>query len=641
MQLKGFIQSYPNFIDCTIQTFDDNVTRKSKELAQKFSVKTVNRQTVKDLNDKGAWVFFSVNSMKQWKRDKESVTHLNTRIVESDTLSKEEQDKLIQNAPIKPSCVIESNKSYHIYYFSEDATIENWERVNRWLMQYYHGDQSLCSDTARVLRLPWTYHRKWEPYKIECKFFDNKKHKEKDMLEMFPYTETIKEKQKEKVHKPNITKARNIREIMWLQSNRYMLERLSRSRLVSGESISFDANSDWTDQIIVNWQSTWSWIDRNDYIWSSKKWWPTRVQWCVYYWNSKTDIYKRFIEYCDDLIPREFDRTKQMKEMEKIQQEEIQEKAIEERKQNFRHITYEEKLYKWIDELLNITPDKVMKRWREERDNLLGGIYWWKIYLIWADTWVWKSTFVTQVAMNLSASWVKVARYSLEDRMEDSAKEDIYYKVNQYRHSQGREPIERIKFVNGEYTTEWYKHYSQEVYDDIVHVLMIIKNLEITELEKNKDVSIDDLADLMEEECDKWTRVFIIDHLHYFQYENSKDRMDLQIENAMKKINDIARRRDVAVFVVAHYSTMWSNSKPTMNSFKGSSSIKQIANIIIQISRDDEDNTTTFTLSKIRWPIKKCDITATFDIKKFEYNFTKTEEQIKKEKDNKKSFYIL
>jgi hypothetical protein len=84
---------------------------------------------------------------------------------------------------------------------------------------------------------------------------------------------------------------------------------------------------------------------------------------------------------------------------------------------------------------------------------------------------------------------------------------------------------------------------------------MEIMKIPITELEKNKDVTIDDLAELMSEECDKGTRVFIIDHLHYFQFENDKIRMDLQIESAMKRINDIARQRDVAVLLVAHYNS--------------------------------------------------------------------------------------
>lgn len=632
MEFKEFIKVYPNFKDCAIQTFDDNSTRKSQELAKIYHASTVDWQLVKNLNTAGAGVFFSVNSMIPWKRDKKSVTNLNTWIVECDELSKEEQQELIDKAPLKPSCIIESNKSYHIYYFAENAKLENWERVNRWLREYYHGDQAICSDTARVLRLPWTYHNKWEPYKITCKYCEDIKYKEEDMLAKFPYQEIVKEKKE--IKKNVVTKARNLWELMGLQSNRYMLDRISWSRLVKWESISYSRNADGTDQIHVNAESTGAWIDHNDYIGSAKDWWPTWIQWCVYYGNTKWDIAKWFTEFCDDLIPNEFNRTVQIKEIQKIEEEEKKEIAIKERNEKLRHISYGDKMMKWFDELINTDPSKVMKRWREEWDNYLWGIYWWKIYLIGADTGVGKSTFVNQVAKNLASAGTKVTRYSLEDRMEDSAKEDLYYMTNQYRSKKWKPKLQRIKFINWEYTRQWHKYYDDDICADLTEVAMQIMKTQITELEKNKDVTIDDLAELMHEECDKGTRVFIIDHLHYFQFENDKVRMDLQIEWAMKKINEVARQRDVAVFLVAHYNSTWWSWVPTLNSFKWSTGIKQIANIVIQISRDDDS--TEFVVSKIRWPIKKMDIIAQFDIDTFEYNFTKTKEQ--KEKEKKISF---
>lgn len=628
MEFKDFIKVYPNFKDCAIQTFDDNSTRKSQELANIFHASTVDRQLVKNLNTAGAGVFFSVNSMIKWKRDKKSVTNLNTWIVECDELSKQEQEKLINKAPLKPSCIIESNKSYHIYYFSEDATLDNWERVNRWLREYYHGDQSICSDTSRVLRLPWTDHNKWEPYKITCKYCEDIKYKEENMLAQFPYQEIIKEKKP--IKKTIVTKARNLWELMGMQSNRYMLDRISWSRLVKWESISYSRNANGTDQIHVNGESTGAWIDNNDFIGSAKDWWPTWIQWCIYYGNNKWEIAKRFTEFCDDLIPNEFNRTIQIKEIQKIEEKEIQEKIISDRKEKLRHITYEDKIMKWFDELINTDPNKVMKRWRNERDNYLWWIYGWKIYLIGADTGVWKSTFVNQVAKNLASAGTKVTRYSLEDRMEDSAKEDIYYMTNQYRTKRWKSKIQWIRFINWEYTWNWSPYYDDDICADITEVSMKIMKLQITELEKNKEVTIDDLADMMNEECDKGTRVFIIDHLHYFQFENSKERMDLQIENAMKKINEVARNRDVAVFLVAHYNSWWGNWQATLNSFKWSTGIKQIANIIIQISRDDDD--TEFKVSKLRWPLKTMDIISKFDIDTFEYTFTKTKQQNEKEK---------
>lgn len=636
MEFKDFIKTYPNFSDCAIQTFDDNSTRKSKELAKIYHASDVDRKIVKQLNNNGAGVFFSVNSMKKWKRDKASVTHLNTWIVECDSLSKEEQRDLIEKAPITPSCVIESNKSYHIYYFASEAKIENWERVNRWLREYYHWDQAICSDTARVLRVPWTYHNKWEPYKITCLYCNDIKYTEQDMMWSFPYQEQIKEKKE--VKKTVVTKARNVWELMGMQSNRYMLDRVSRSKLVRWEDITYKPNSDGTDQIYVNSESTWAWIDRNDYIGSSSKWWPTRIQRCEYYWNKKWDIAKWFTEFCDDLIPKEFNRTMQIKEIQKIQEEEQKEEMSKERGDKLKHISYEDKTTRGFDELINTDPNKVMKRGWEEWDNYLGGIYGGKIYLIWADTWVGKTTFVNQVANNLASAWVMVTRYSLEDRLEDNAKEEIFYSTNRYRIKHWKSRLEWINFVNWQYTHKWHKDYSEDILTDIMNCSFELSKRNITELDKNKEVTIDDIVDLMNQECDKWTRVFVIDHLHYFQFENDKVRMDLQIENAMKAINEVARKRDVAVFMIAHYNTNGWNGVATLNSFKWSSGIKQIANVIIQISRDEQVQETCFKISKLRWPIKTKEIYSIFDLSTYEYDFKKTSEQKEKEKKVKISF---
>jgi len=635
MELKDFIKTYPNFKDCTIQTFDDR--SKDQSLARKFAVDWVDRSLIKTLNDSGAGVFFSVNSMQHWTRSKSTVTNLNAWIVECDDLPKENQMNLINNAPIKPSCVIESNKSYHIYYFAEDATNENWERVNRWLREYYHWDQAICSDTARVLRLPWTYHNKWEPYKITCLYCDDVRYNESDMMTAFSYSDPIKEHQE--IKKIVVTKARDIWELMSMQSSRYMLDRLSWSRLVRWERIEYKKNSNWSEQIRVNGESTWAWIDHNDKIWSAKDGWPTWIQWCQFYWNSKWDIARWFTEFCDDLIPEEFNRSIQIKEIEKIEKKEQEEKLEFERGTKLKHISQADRIMRWFHELIDTNPQKIMKWWRNEWDGFLWGIYGWKVYLIWADTWVGKTTFVNQIANNLSSAGVRVTRYSLEDRLEDNAKEDIFYTTNQRRVQKWKNKIEWIKFINWEYTHSWWENFDQDILDDIIESAEELSQNQITDLDKDKDVTIDDMVALMSEECDRGTRVFFIDHLHYFQFDNNQTRMDLQIENAMKAINEIARKRDVAVFIIAHYNwSIWA-WRPTLNSFKWSTGIKQIANIVIQIERDDDTDITEFTVSKIRWPIKKRTIEARFDITTYSYSFTKSIEQKQKEKENKAKFW--
>lgn len=295
---------------------------------------------------------------------------------------------------------------------------------------------------------------------------------------------------------------------------------------------------------------------------------------------------------------------------------------------NFKHIWYEEKISKAYQELLDTDPDKVLKRWWQEWDDMLWWIYTWKVYLIWADTWVWKTTFVNQVCRNVSKTWVRVVKYSLEDRMEDIWKEELYYQVNKLRWHDWYKPYKWTDFVNNAIWWDEFINYVNKASD-----LLMKEN--IIELDKNKQVNIDELVELMEEECYNWTKLFAIDHLHYFEFQNWWERLDLQIQNVMHRINEIARKRNVAILLVAHYRNnkpkmdIWSRPDPAR--FKDWASIKQVANIIIQIERDWESTTSYFYITKLRWPIKPDCLETEFNISTFEYSFKKSEEQIKRE----------
>ena len=90
--------------------------------------------------------------------------------------------------------------------------------------------------------------------------------------------------------------------------------------------------------------------------------------------------------------------------------------------------------------------------------------------------------------------------------------------------------------------------------------------------------------------------MFAIDHLHYFKLSGGT-RGDLEITDAMHKINEIARKYQVAVFLVAHYVKESSTAKgvPHVNDFAGGAAIKQVANYVIQLLRDDDITEFFFT----------------------------------------------
>ena len=76
--------------------------------------------------------------MIQGKRDKKSVTKIVTWCCEADDITKTEQWKMIDQSPLKPSCIIESKNSLHMYWFSLDGTKENREKIGELLMKFFN-----------------------------------------------------------------------------------------------------------------------------------------------------------------------------------------------------------------------------------------------------------------------------------------------------------------------------------------------------------------------------------------------------------------------------------------------------------------------------------------------------------------------
>ena len=95
----------------------------------------------------------------------------------------------------------------------------------------------------------------------------------------------------------------------------------------------------------------------------------------------------------------------------------------------------------------------------------------------------------------------------------------------------------------------------------------------------------------------------------------------------MHKLNELARRKNIAIILVAHYRKWSDNDYPSYDEFKDWSAIKQVANIIIQITRDfnQDEWVSKFHITKIRWPIKPKIIETNFNLSTFEYGFRKTE----------------
>ena len=330
IQLQAMREMYPHFRECTIQLFDD--TKQGRDLARKIDQ---NKFSDEDLerwlewyNKKWAWVFFSINSMKPWERDKASVTRVNAWACEVDNLSKEDQLKLISVAPLAPSLIIESNKSFHMYRFAQDWKIENWTKICWWLRNFFGGDPAIANDISRVLRVPWYNHMKNPDEPFECMITDwnSKFYTEEEMLKAFPDTETLAEKEAKAIKKEAQLKQAIWNDDTWdrirAMDSKAMLEKISGTNLVWWDIITFKHNSNWTEQIFCNWKSTGCWIDKMWKIWSTDKWGPNWTNWIAWYgWVDWKEIYKWIKEEFPFVIPEK---------KEEVAAWEISEKEIEE-----------------------------------------------------------------------------------------------------------------------------------------------------------------------------------------------------------------------------------------------------------------------------------------------------------------------
>jgi hypothetical protein len=259
--------------------FDDVETRKDKTLAREaLRWNDETQKLIVQSNEKWCGVFFTINSISWDKRRQANVSDINARAVEIDHLSKEDQVKLIELSPLVPSCVVESKRSYHLYWFAENWTKENWRKIMRWVRNFFGWDHKIITE-ERVMRLPWFDHCKQLEDRYETNWLpmSSRKYTEEQMINAFPDTTNKKEQEKKMKLFMNSddfwTRAKSI-------NNEHMLVSLSWSKFVNGETIEVKSG-----QIYVNGHATSSWIDANGKIGSHDNWWPNWTNWLSWYWS--------------------------------------------------------------------------------------------------------------------------------------------------------------------------------------------------------------------------------------------------------------------------------------------------------------------------------------------------------------------
>lgn len=159
------------------------------ELSKKYGYFEISPFDQQKYNEKGYGIFWTVNEYNG-NREIKNVTKINYWLCDIDDGTKEEQMKKIKKLPLKPSLIIETKRGYHCYWKAKDATVDNYKKITKRLINILNGDPH-CTDPVRLFRVPYNYHQKDKsnPFYVIDIEENKKEYTEKQMLYCFPKAE--------------------------------------------------------------------------------------------------------------------------------------------------------------------------------------------------------------------------------------------------------------------------------------------------------------------------------------------------------------------------------------------------------------------------------------------------------------------
>ena len=580
MYLQIMRDKYPNFKDCTIQLFDD--TKQWKDLARKIDQHKFDDSKLEygleQYNKKWAGIFFSINSMKPWERDKASVTKVNAWACEVDDLSKEDQLKLISVAPLAPSLVIESNKSYHMYWFAKDGTIENWTKICWWLRNFFGGDPAIASDISRVLRVPGYNHMKDfnKPFMCSIVDWNWNYYTEEEMLKAFPDTETLAEKEAKAIKKEQQLKQAIWNDDAWdrirAMDSKAMLEKISGTNLVWWDIISFRHNSNWTEQIFCNWKSTGCRIDKMWKIWSTDKGGPNWTNWIAWYgWVDWKEIYRWIKEEFPFVLPEKKETTEA----------------------------------KSIDDILSAIDTDIntelhtyyYPKWFEKFNSFLSG----ELVTIVAPSNSWKTTFAMDIIKRNTAEWRKCFYINWEFRIET-----VWVNRWLWKHWKTKEAL----WDKNPLSPDERKDMEKYVADSLWQFWYDCSPM---------GYKLDELVELITEKTKEWYELFVIDSLSKIQWNLTNEARSHQ-NQTMETFLALVQKLNIAVILLHHTNKF--------GKFEGSQKIFDFSNVFITMAKNEDDFThipsRIFKLEKDKY-VNDVELEMYYDIKTGTYTESLTE----------------
>lgn len=220
----------------------------------------------------------------------------------------------------------------------------------------------------------------------------------------------------------------------------------------------------------------------------------------------------------------------------------------------------------------------ICNTWLKELDYYTKGFWETAVWVIWARSGMWKSTFVLQLLINACLQWAKCCMFSLEvneQEISEKIMSNIWWIPSQAYNSNvvDAKIIERIEKIEPKVKPikeNLYVYDKLRRYEDIVSQIYAL--------------------------AWQWVKIFCIDHLLLIKSSEKRQNKVSELWDIVNGLKGIAQELDICIILVSQFNRRVDDrivKEPQLSDFNWASDIENIANVAIGLQRmeylDKED----------------------------------------------------
>lgn len=279
-------------------------------------------------------------------------------------------------------------------------------------------------------------------------------------------------------------------------------------------------------------------------------------------------------------------------------------------------IPFSEVIDRATAELDATNPEDILSFGYEWMDEKMTGIFPGDLILIGGESGTGKTTFATNIIYK-AARKHRCSVFALEDRLNNYGMTAVYFELGRIRKALGKKNYPWNDYRRNEIEDTNYKTLREEAKQNL---LAGKSNIFFADVKVQMDIDMLEVA--IDAQMALGTKLFLIDHLHYFDLSKGESTKADYIEQLMVRLKGIQKRTGASIILIAHYRKM-NGLMPTLDSFKDSIAIVHNSNYVVNLWRKrnnlDEDDEfgerykTKILVPKSRNPNGEFTMDVTFD----------------------------